>query len=650
MFTPTRLLDIYPAGEDAIDAPVRVVNTKAAALSGVKYATLSHCWGKKAFINLTPENEPLLTTRGIPWHELPKNFQQAIIVTRRALSVRYIWIDSLCIIQGPHGDFHSEAGLMHAVYRNSHCNLAAADSSDSSGGLFRLRDPASILPPTYEPRDTGPSQPRSLFAPRGTPYRIVPASLWHDALLSTPIYARGWVFQERLLSPRLLHFTASQIFWDCAGASASEAFPAGLPAPLDAAAASSSATDRHWRARLQDGALLRPLAGRADDSVDAFWRAAVRSYTACALTNGADKLVAVWGIAKLVRDALGEVYAAGLWAERLEEQLAWRVEGEGAGWRPRPLRAPSWSWASLDGAVRVGDRFPGDRRCYVVGDHGGGAIAFEAVERAGRPELGGRKGSSSWSEQFKVWDEQQREVGKMRSSWKIKRQESGESTTTVTSNSSQVTDRGDQPPVLKSQSIAIQGWVGRMRIGARESSRRWMVENVGLDPDDASLEVFPDERLPSSVHDCCFVILALSRDGAGLDEEDKDEDEDEENDELNELEEDEDEGDSSHGGQNQDGMGEDHSAHLSEEVAPSEGSIGFNAKPKAQEQTPAMFSGVGIIIQPTEEKTHFYRTGSLHLKGIRLKTLRVMEKGYFQESCQALDEPHEEKGHKFWLD
>ncbi|GME24187.1 hypothetical protein GTA08_BOTSDO09317 [Neofusicoccum parvum] len=586
--------------EDA-DTPVRVVDTKARGLAGVKYATLSHCWGRKPFINLTPENELLLTTRGIPWHEMPKNFQQAITVARRALDVRYIWIDSLCIIQGPHGDFHSEASLMHAVYRNSHCNLAAADSSDSSGGLFRLRDPRSILPAAYQHHQHPPTtQPRRDIFRQDATYRILPAALWHSALLSAPIYTRGWVFQERLLSPRLLHFTAAQIFWDCGSASACEAFPAGLPAPLDQAAA----TDRHWRARLRDAApaLLRPLAGPADDSLERFWAAAVRSYTQCALTNGADKLVAVWGIAKLVRDALGEKYGAGLWEERLEEQLPWRVDGD-AGWRPRPLRAPSWSWASLDGVVRVGERFSLDRRCYVVEGHGGGAIGFQVVERSGRPALGVRKGSS-WSEQFKVWDEQQSEVGERRSSWRIKRQQSGESTVTVTSNASQVTNMGDQQPELDTWSIAILGWVGRLKIASQEGSGKWTVDGLGMDPANPALEVFPDERLPSSVHECYLIVLALSRDGAGIDDADEENCADDEYEEgLDECEEDED-------------------AEIGDDGT---GSGGGNSDGRRDD-------------------------GSLNFKGIDLGTLRRIEESYILMPSSFLDEPHGENGHKFWLE
>jgi len=69
--------------------------------------------------------------------ELPETFRDAVQVTRE-LGIRYLWIDSLCIIQDKHDcrDWYHEANLMDKVYLHSYCNISAADANDSTGGLF----------------------------------------------------------------------------------------------------------------------------------------------------------------------------------------------------------------------------------------------------------------------------------------------------------------------------------------------------------------------------------------------------------------------------------------------------------------------------------------------------------------------------------
>lgn len=79
---------------------------------------------------------------------------------------------------------------MHLVYRNSYCNIAIADSPDSTGGAFRTRNPDDVMPAIYQPKATSP-----LFGKQT--WRIVPENLWDSELLRTPLYVRGWVFQGK---------------------------------------------------------------------------------------------------------------------------------------------------------------------------------------------------------------------------------------------------------------------------------------------------------------------------------------------------------------------------------------------------------------------------------------------------------------------
>jgi hypothetical protein len=76
------------------------------------YLALSHRWGSlTASDDAASFHEPLMTTvetiashsKGIPWDRWPLTFQHAIELTRQ-LGFRYLWIDSLCIIQDERRD------------------------------------------------------------------------------------------------------------------------------------------------------------------------------------------------------------------------------------------------------------------------------------------------------------------------------------------------------------------------------------------------------------------------------------------------------------------------------------------------------------------------------------------------------------------
>lgn len=90
---------------------VRIVNGNEIQ-GNEPYCTLSHCWGKAKFLRLTLRNLADLMN-GFSVESLPLTFRDAIQVVQR-LKIRYIWIDSLCIIQeGDDGrDWREEARKM----------------------------------------------------------------------------------------------------------------------------------------------------------------------------------------------------------------------------------------------------------------------------------------------------------------------------------------------------------------------------------------------------------------------------------------------------------------------------------------------------------------------------------------------------------
>jgi hypothetical protein len=108
---PTRVIDI---GDPNSAVAPRIYITEGRLGSWV---TLSHCWGREAHL-VTNSDNIARKKLGIPISDLEPTFLDAIYVTRR-LGQRYLWIDSLCIIQDSRSDLAQESTRMHYYYRHS---------------------------------------------------------------------------------------------------------------------------------------------------------------------------------------------------------------------------------------------------------------------------------------------------------------------------------------------------------------------------------------------------------------------------------------------------------------------------------------------------------------------------------------------------
>lgn len=367
---PTRLIDV----QSPLLPSDRCLLVRSDAPSFVKapYLTLSHCWGgsldpvKTMPDNLERRMDP--TLGGMSLDELPANFAHAIEVSRR-LDARYIWIDAVCIIQDGH-DFKLEGPKMHSIYRNSACTIAAVDAPDSLTGFLSDRPAAETRFRLIRGRGEWALEDHSWVCLDG--------DMWKRDLLGRVLYTRGWVFQERMLSTRILHYSAKQLFWDCAEKTASETLPAGLPLPLDA----SAEPDRQWRERLrlrdeQSTASEGGHVGTKDVSFRHFWRSAVRQYTSCNLTHISDRLLAIWGIVKVMREELGE-YGEGLWGEYLSEELAWRVVHSPDRLAVKRMDlGPTWSWPWTIASIELLNRFEFDENTWRAVNHTGGPLVLD---------------------------------------------------------------------------------------------------------------------------------------------------------------------------------------------------------------------------------------------------------------------------------
>ncbi|KAK3332666.1 heterokaryon incompatibility protein-domain-containing protein [Cercophora scortea] len=350
---PTRLLDLGSGKDQTIRLRV--------GLGRKEFVSLSHRWGNSQPLRLLQSNLDAFKTEIKP-EDLPKTFQDAVTITRK-LGYRYLWIDSLCIIQDSKEDWMAESAIMGQIYRCSALNISAGGAEDSSAGCFATRDPlqhrACIL--------TGDTN-AGFCAPRRCPTE------WRNYDGSSTI-SRGWVFQERMLAPRTLHYSRKTISWECICLDATEGWPDGDTWDWE--------QDRRYHRPKEIFQTLCdfqppaqnpsfPLANKDIETFYHAWGELVNDYSSKKLTQGSDKLVALHGVMGIIAEATGLRQAAGMWLDYLPLELAWSTwnpaEERPEFYDPTKYRAPSWSWACVDSGVRLeGPDLQGGRNENVLG-------------------------------------------------------------------------------------------------------------------------------------------------------------------------------------------------------------------------------------------------------------------------------------------
>jgi hypothetical protein len=321
---PTRLLDLRSFENAGI---IKLVETEG---SQGRYAALSHCWGALPQITTTRDT---LSARmqSIPISELSKTFYESVIVAQ-ALSIDYLWIDSLCIIQGDTDDWAKEASKMVTVYQNALITIAATASNSGTQGLFRNSHDHDFKGYTRD-RETL----YLLFREHNIHLQDMGMGFYdNNDRLALPLTNRAWTLQERLLSPRVLHFTPNEIFFECLQNVRCEC------------------RRKRKISKTIPKAYIHSSSTRADPPVNHsfVWASLVYTYSRLEMTYPSDKLVAIGGLAKKFAHP-GNRYLAGLWSKSLINDLVWCNNG-GDLYPRTDWRAPSWSWASVEGSIWTG--------------------------------------------------------------------------------------------------------------------------------------------------------------------------------------------------------------------------------------------------------------------------------------------------------
>jgi hypothetical protein len=213
---PPRLIDV---GQQTGPQEPCIVEFDPSLQSEGQYISLSHCWGPDTHFVATTANIEMLK-KSLPIELLPATFRDAITATRN-LGFRFLWIDSLCILQDSPEDWQANCSLMSTIYENSIVTIGALWVKDSSDGLFADRE-TICLRNKYGP--IGITDPSNSKEPSSIGIRCAPDNL-KKAACASKLHKRAWVLQERILSPAILYYWKPQMYWECRSGCAAESRP-----------------------------------------------------------------------------------------------------------------------------------------------------------------------------------------------------------------------------------------------------------------------------------------------------------------------------------------------------------------------------------------------------------------------------------------
>ncbi|OJT13281.1 hypothetical protein TRAPUB_10174 [Trametes pubescens] len=312
------------------------------------YLALSYVWGSNAS-HVTLESNIDKYLVGIDTSVIPRTIQDAITVTHK-LGMRYLWVDAFCIIQNSTEDKNHELARMGQIYHDAYLTIVAASSAHGNAGILQDRP----IPTHYA---THPHLPYHCRDGRVGSISVFTDGIPDGRIQREPVDFRAWCFQERLLSPRKLIYATDALEYHC---------------QTDFVSVNNSLK---WGGYVK---LNKLVFGLSDDEIRSRvaqwidedwgelqmeWVLTVSNYSSRALTQKTDKLVAFAGVAeqfnRLWHASAGR-YVAGLWEKHLSRDLLWLRESSYQDWlddplhpRPQVYLAPSWSWASVEGRVRV---------------------------------------------------------------------------------------------------------------------------------------------------------------------------------------------------------------------------------------------------------------------------------------------------------
>jgi hypothetical protein len=169
---------------------------------GTRYLALSYVWGRRRMPMLLRQNFKAWGAEnglGHCWGEIPTSIQDAIILTQR-LGERYLWVDSLCIVQDDPNLKSRLISRMDLIYNHAWLTLVAASGDDAWSGLSGVREWSR--------------NENQLVASVNKDLTLI-CPVEHETIRDSTWASRGWTLQEWYFSKRRLIFHSGILYFHC---------------------------------------------------------------------------------------------------------------------------------------------------------------------------------------------------------------------------------------------------------------------------------------------------------------------------------------------------------------------------------------------------------------------------------------------------
>ncbi|KAI2464531.1 heterokaryon incompatibility protein-domain-containing protein [Annulohypoxylon bovei var. microspora] len=337
-FIPTRLIQV----DCDIPRLVRKDDISKSRTEPVRYAALSYYWGnKEEALSQYKTTKSTLAARlsGFEARNMTKVLCDAIQTTR-ALSLSYLWVDALCIIQDDGEDWEKESIQMGRIYEHAHVTFFTLSSNSCLQGFLERPPPRLRIPfrSRINPLIAGAWGVRLINIDSNWSGTVANDDSYIEKDLETSNWGtRGWTYQEQALSKACIWFGGSRMHFLCPEWSYTE----------------GDGTPSRAIPHFQLESIYAP--DKSPDELCWSWYAnVVEQFTARLFTNQTDLFPAISGLAQNFHRLLGGDYLAGIWMTDLHKGLWFSCVKQPAPSfpalveqlaRPAVYIAPSWSWA-----------------------------------------------------------------------------------------------------------------------------------------------------------------------------------------------------------------------------------------------------------------------------------------------------------------
>ena len=195
----------FPVLETSRDQNIRLIDVQELRVISAtlveKYVALSYVWGPATKPSLTQETLAQCSSPGgLKDLIIPRTISDAMQLVRY-IGTRYLWVDTLCIVQDDEDDKKQQLTIMDSIYTNAELLIVAAAGDDANAG-----HPGIDNNPTTKSQRTEKIDEIELMTAQASVQQVLNRSTWNS---------RGWTFQEVILSRRALVFTESLVYWSC---------------------------------------------------------------------------------------------------------------------------------------------------------------------------------------------------------------------------------------------------------------------------------------------------------------------------------------------------------------------------------------------------------------------------------------------------